>query len=486
MKSNKIFNTLAGFGLSLILLSSCEDFTDMQPKGMNLLSNTDQLEMLLNQEMDFECKDMRIMSGDMIYAYSSVATTLNQPTKTRNAIMWSYDESSLDLMSELTASDDDYDSFYGTIGTICNPVLQKVDESEGDASKKNQLKCEALALRALCHYILVNKFAAAYNPSTAANTRGIIVLTEDVDISVPQEQKTVEEVYEQILKDIDECIELNGLPTAAINRMRMSKPCPYALKALVCASMQKWDEAEAAAKQALNMDNSMCNLNSSEYLSKTYGYIIGGTYDVIYKPKLEFPEDYFFTYSLEFFNSISPEAQAAVEPGHAHLTKMNCLSMMYDYLMDYGITMLGESGFLMTYDLNSGWNDAGLRVPQMYLIIAEAEIHKNNFGAAMEALDVIRVNRIDPEIYQPLQGNVTTQADAIAHLKQTALGENLYSYYSFIDKKRWNEVNGWEETITRTLSGRTYTLKPGSKLWIFPIPQNAMNNNPNLIQNYKD
>lgn len=476
---------MTGAALSLVLLTGCEDFTDMQPKGMNLLTTTDQLEMLLNKEITFGTTDMRVMANDMVNATSNIATTLNQPSKTRNAIIWTYDEAEMGKMAELTSSDYDYDEFYGIIGTVCNPVLQKIDDATGDDSKKRQLKCEALVMRAWCHYMLVNKFAAAYNPSTASSTRGIIVMTEDVDITIPQEQKTVQEVYDQILADIETCISIDALPGVALNKMRMSKPCPYALKALVCASMQQWDEAETAAKQALGIDNSMCDLNHGEYIVKTYGYMTGGEYDVINRPHSAYPEDYFCTDNLEFFHAISADTQAAVEPGHAHLNKINNMAMMYDYMMDYGAVMIGETGYLMTFDLDSGWNDAGLRVPQMYLIIAEAEIHKGNINAAMDALDVIRVNHIDETLYQPLQGSVTTEDEAIAHLKQTALGENIYTYFDFIDKKRWNEVNGWEQSITRHINGQTYTLKPGSKLWIFPIPQNAINNNPNLEQNYK-
>ena len=43
-------------GLFLVgasVLSSCSDFTEIDQKGMNLLSTTDQLEMLLNQENVF-------------------------------------------------------------------------------------------------------------------------------------------------------------------------------------------------------------------------------------------------------------------------------------------------------------------------------------------------------------------------------------------------------------------------------------------------
>ena len=99
----------------------------------------------------------------------------------------------------------------------------------------------------------------------------------------------------------------------------------------------------------------------------------------------------------------------------------------------------------------------------MYLIVAEAEIHKGNYDEAMRALDAIRVNRLASETYQPLEGTVTTEADAIRHLKQVSHGENIYSVYNFIHRKRWNQVSGW----------------------IFPFGQNVLANNPNITQNYK-
>ena len=47
-------------GLFLVgasVLSSCSDFTEIDQKGMNLLSTTDQLEMLLNQEYNIRIAD---------------------------------------------------------------------------------------------------------------------------------------------------------------------------------------------------------------------------------------------------------------------------------------------------------------------------------------------------------------------------------------------------------------------------------------------
>ena len=446
-----------------LLMSSCESFTDLEPKGKNLLTTTDQLEMLLNTEYDGSAKDMRLIAGDMIYAFSNIATTISQPVKTRNVIIWTYDEANMDKMAELTSSDTDYSTYYGYIGKIANPILTKVDEASGSDAAKKALKCEALTLRAWSLYILVNKFAKAYNPATAANEPGIINLTEDKDIQVAQPKSTVQ----------------------AVNKMRFCKPAAYAVKALALLNMQKYDEAEEAAKQAITINGVINNYNTT-YLGTTQGYMTGGIYPVINRGKKGTDEDYFLTGNLDFYNAYTPETMANFEDGHAYKDKMSNMNMAYDYLMDAGESMLGEKGFNFTYDLNSLWNDGGLRSTQMYLTIAECETHKGNYDTAMEYLDKVRVNRIAPEKYQPLKGTVSTAIEAIKHVKQVTMNEDILCSNIFIDKKRWNQLDGWKQDYSRTLAGKTYTIKPDSKMWIFPFPQNVLNNNPQITQNYKE
>ena len=90
-----IYSLLA---ITALLFSSCESYTELEPKGKNLLTTTDQLEMLLNKEHEGCSSDMRQMAGDMIYAYNNVATIISQPVKTRNVIIWTYDEANMDKM----------------------------------------------------------------------------------------------------------------------------------------------------------------------------------------------------------------------------------------------------------------------------------------------------------------------------------------------------------------------------------------------------
>ena len=466
-----------------LLAGSCSDFTDVKPKGKNLLSTTDELEMLLNNEFYMRVNDMRHIAGDIIYAFENVPSMISKPNKTLSVILITWDVANQDKMAELTTSDADYAGWYGVIGKISNPIIALADAAAGPETVKKQLKAEALVLRAYFHYLLVNKFAKAYNPVTAETDPGIPYMKEDWDLTIPSEKKSVKEVYENIIADLDAAIELNALPVQAVNRMRINKPAAYAAKALALMSMQRFDDAATTAQQALAINNIVNDYN--QMLITTTGMILGGSYPTVLRTPLKCEEDYFFTYYLESFDAITTEAWNAFETGHASRDKIATDRMMYDNMMGMGLAYIGID-YTFTYDLNSGWNTVGMKTTQMYLIIAENEIRKGNYSAAMEALDAIRINRIDPSIYAPLKGSVNNKADAIYRLKQTSHGENIYTIWNFINRKRWNQLDDYKQKQVKIMDGKVYELEPDSPLWIFPFPQNAVNNNPNLLpQNYE-
>src|SRR3989339_149945 len=135
----------------ILLTGSCSKFTDIEPKGKNLLTTTDQLEMLLNKIFTMYDDDMRWMSGDVIRTFQNIPTLLSNPNKTRPAIIYSWDEANIEKMAELTAYDYTYETGYLNIGQVSNAILSRIDEATGPESVKNQLKCEALILRAYYH-----------------------------------------------------------------------------------------------------------------------------------------------------------------------------------------------------------------------------------------------------------------------------------------------------------------------------------------------
>ncbi|WP_286331075.1 RagB/SusD family nutrient uptake outer membrane protein [Duncaniella freteri] len=473
----KIKYIAAGMIVSAIAMSSCSDFTEIDAKGKNLLNRTQDLELLLNADYSLRATTMQEVCGDLIYAYSPLSTILKVPVKTTNSIIMGWDEAGHDEnLPELTASDEWYSGCYEYIGRIANPILSMVDAADGDGATKAALKAEAYVVRAYFHFLAVQKFAPAYNPATASHTVALSYVKEDQDIKSPTEPVTLDVFYDNIIADLDAADELDALPESAVNQLRFSKPCLYAIRALVHMSMQRYDLAAQDARRALDIKSTVADYNSM--LTTCYGGITGAPYQAILRKKLECPEDYFADYNIEFYNTWLNVGQ--LEPGHLIHDRFNTLNASYEGLMDPSQIMIGVPGLFMTMDMDSSWPVIGLRSTQMYLVLAECAIGEGHYNEAMGHLDKIRVNRIDPSVYAPLEGSVNDKATAIGHLKSTALGENMMSVWSFVDKKRWTQIDDYKETYRRTLVEIDMTLTPESSLWVFPIPQNVINNNPNF------
>ena len=213
-------------------------------------------------------------------------------------------------------------------------------------------------------------------------------------------------------------------------------------------------------------------------------------YPAVFRPHMNCPEDIFQTNTeIKFMPLRTPEAESQLERGHSALDRMPTDGMRYMYTMSQAQNMCGVP-YTMIWDMSdcgSTWDMYGLKTTHQYLLVAECEIRKGNYGEAMKYLDAIRVKRINPDLYSALEGVLDQYSDkkeaAIEFLKQTAMGENLYSVFNFIERKRWNQLDDMKETLTKTILDESFTLTPDSPLWIFPFPGNARDNNPNLTPN---
>ncbi|MEZ3563624.1 MAG: RagB/SusD family nutrient uptake outer membrane protein [Duncaniella sp.] len=473
----KIKHIATGMLAGAMMMTSCADFTEIDPKGKNLLSSTADLELLLNAEYSVSTTDMQQVCGDVIYATSTLSTLLQPVVKTKFSILVGWDEAGHDNdLPELTASDSYYASCYEYIGRIANPILAKIDDASGSDTDRLAIKAEAYVVRAYFHYLAVQKFAPAYDKATAANTMALAYVKEDQDIKQPTVPVSLEEYYTNIIADIDAALSLNALSEMPLNRMRFGLGSAYAVKALALMAMQEPERAAVEAQNALNVNSTVANYNN---MLVDTADPVGGSYKSIFRKKMECPEDYFSTDDINFFTSYP--TWDLMEDGHAVRDHFNTMNKAYAPMgMDPSLMMIGVPGYTMTYDLTSSWPTIGLSTPQMYLILAENAIDNNRYDDAMGYLDAIRANRINPAAYAPLQGTVSDKATAITHLKTTAHAEGIFSVWNFINRKRWNRLDDYKETFTRTIYGIDMSLTPDSKLWVFPIPQNVINNNPNF------
>lgn len=481
----KIFTTITIITLAVILLPSCKKFTEITPKGNSLLDRVSDLELIMNfnftansatgdtlssrttAQAAFSANDVGNLVNDT-YAYSTnIPSIITTKEQTLNYAYTVYDES-IDRKN-LAVTDVKYEKIYAIINNVCNVVIGKADAASGDRAKANQLKAEAYILRAYLHYLLVNFYSKAYNPATAAKDGGIPYVKEDNLTTEPNKKLTVEEVYANIMSDINAAFALNSLPQTPVNNMRVGMAFAYGVKAQVCMSMRKYADALAAA-------NSSLTINSAINDDRLYAPVGTAKFE---KLQASAADNLFYmgASGTPLIASLSVEMNDVFEPGNV----IDSYVKPYYAAGNPFSNVPGSKLFLYsaaTYAINT----AGLTTSDTYLIKAECLIRSGDLAGAVAIINQIRQRRIHPSVYTP--ATAANETAAIALLKRTARIEFLYSMRNYINIKRWNADDTYKQNITRTVGNVTYTLKPESTLWIFPFPQSATNYNPNLTQNY--
>jgi len=460
-----------------LLLTACNKFTEITPKGVNLLSTVDQLDLLLNYNFGaqtfFKFDDVGVIINDHYPYVTNVVTTISSPTKSLNYAYLTYDET-VDRVT-LTPSDVRYAGIYNIIDNIDNVILEKADAATGDKTKAARLKAEAYIERAYFHYLLVNLFAKAYNPATAATDGGIPYVLDD-DLSKQNDKLTVAQDYQNMIADINAAFALNSLPDVPANNMRVGNGFAYAVKARVLLSMGDYANALIAANASLAINSSIQDLRP---LATT------GFAGIVTRAPLTPVDNLFYAAASAggpFFMSFSTEFTATYfEPGNLFNNNYPAGAM---YPGSNPIIGIPTSRFWYAQTFST--NMAGLCTSDVYFAKAECLARRatgTDLADATAIVNTFRQYRIDPAVYQPLP-NATSTAQAMAYLMKVVRAENFATYKDFFDIKRWNTETAYQQTITRTISGVTYSLKPNSPLYIFPFPQNATTYNTSLTQNY--
>ncbi|MBB6107607.1 SusD family protein [Mucilaginibacter lappiensis] len=481
-----IFNSVL-LGSLLFFLPACTKFTEITPKGANILSRVSDLDLILNFNYSyngsvrdtslagrttagtaFQSNDAGVIVNDVYPYVTNVTNLIAVHSVTLAYALTTYDETT--DRKTLAISDAKYEKLYFIINNVCNVVLANADKASGDKTKAAQLKAEAYILRAYFHYLLVNFYAKAYNPATAATDGGIPYVKEDNVISVPNKKSTVAEVYANIVSDINAGLALNSLPPVPANNMRVGLGFAYAVKAQVLLAMRNYTGALTAANASLAINNTLIDDN----LFKPVGGI------TFAKPAVTSPDNLFYaSYSgPPILNAPSLEVMNYYEPG----------SVINDYIKPYypsvagAFNITGVTGAKLWYYTPAIYavNTAGLTTSDTYLIKAECLARTQDVAGAMSIINTIRKKRIVNSVDE----TAGTEAQAMGYLMKLSRIEFLYTFKNYFNIKRWNTEDAYKQTITRTVNGVIYQLKPESPLWIFPFPQSGTNYNPNLTQNY--
>ncbi len=383
-----------------------------------------------------------------------------------------------------TDTDDKYPyQFYYTIIANANLVIENIDNASGPEADKKVIKAEALCYRAWSHFQLVQFYAKRYQSGAVNSQEGIpLVISSE---SIPRARATVEEIYTQINKDLDDAIINFTNAPARLNASHFNLSVAKGIKARVALTMQDYAKAAQFASEARSGYSLMSN---AQYLQGFNDYTnpewMWGSHQIEDQTTYFYS---FFAYMGNFSstnNRTNPKAINSVL--YNKISSTDIRKSMWDPTGTNTSFPLASGGTRKPYMsgkfLIPGTTSVGdvpmMRVAEMYLIEAEAEARLGQDGPAADALYTLAKNR-DPSYVKSTNTSAALIDEIMTQRRVELWGEG----FRFFDLKRLDlplDRTGTNHTIALAL---TMNVPSGDPMWQFLIPQDEINANPLITQN---
>ena len=395
-----------------------------------------------------------------------------------------------------------YEQYYKVILGV-NAVIDYLPTVTDTEEMINNVKAQAHALRGFYYFNLVNIFGQPYteNPEALA-----VPLKLNSGIEADEDalkRRTVAEVYEQILIDLHTAEEYyKKLPEAEQwkPRYRTSLPMVQLMLSRTYLYMENWEKAAEYAKEVMDNKNfKLVNLYDIEPSYDEFMYYPSYTSSETIWPYGS-PEDMFIWTCDE---AAEPNVNNGNKKMHSYFKASQGLLDTYDEVdlrrdryiikmsfdtinlepvytdMAYGKIFVKETKKPVTA---TGIFGRCLRLSEAYLNYAEAQAHLGGEGIEIAAntLTELRENRYDPaEIFEVY---ITDQDELIEFTKAERRRELCFEGHRWFDLRRWGmpEIKHvWHDKD----ASFEYTLKEKDLMYTVPIPDEALQENPKLLQN---
>lgn len=410
---------------------------------------------------------------------------------------------------------------------IINKVVDEAIPIDGDLA---DILGQAYAYRAFAYYDLVTHYARGYLIGNPASDPGLPLLTR---IAPPYEsgpRATVQAIYDQMNADIGQAITLFGQANARCTgtpdcKSNLNLNVAHGIRARIAMSEGDWATAAASAvaaragyplmseadwKSGFNTNDLSEVIWGSNVIStetvffRSYFYLMSNTFNGSQNrgnPKI-FNEamynlipatDYRRDVVLPLAPNSNPSANndqggsAAVDPNYDDQARF--IFVRDSIRTVYGTNSTGHNTHpYMHYKQKNkapGTIDPDdiilMRTAEMYLIEAEAETMQNNIPGAQAAL-------------QALGGSRDTAYDATAFTTTTALMDHIkFQWYvemygegfGYENHIRWDDaldLTGSGADATYYADGFSQAAPSTNDAWIWKIPQDEIDANPNLTE----
>ncbi|WP_235830994.1 RagB/SusD family nutrient uptake outer membrane protein [Flavobacterium ustbae] len=468
-------------------LQSCSDFLEQEPGTQTSIDELLQdkkgvLQALTGVYTELEA-DVRgerfavyadLQGGNIKFSPTSSGSNRGQISPPAN-VQHAYAFDDLALTSNFKMF---YDDSYDIINQA-NLILEYTPSLK-DATdvEKNQIKAEALTIRAYAHFLLSLVYSQDYKYTPDASHPGIVYSTASIKAGLQYpSRKTVAETYTLIINDLETAIEnysskslLPGQDYSVFNRNNTK-----ALLARVYLQKGDWINAYQLANEVIT----------------TSGVILSGSADYVAQwtqPNLPVSE-----VLLEF--SVPSDSEGVVSSSMSQVFGYTSATSYQKYVASDDLVNLYENNDLrkhlfltqplqtvvngvlapVNYNFTKKFQDnagyVAFRLSEMYLIRAEAALETNRADLAMADINTIRA-----------RANATLLTNT-TNLKENILLERrkelCFEGHLFFDLVRNHKnVSRNDGCISSNCNLQYPSLK-----FVLPIPTFNTNLNPNLQQN---
>jgi starch-binding outer membrane protein, SusD/RagB family len=497
----KILNKFLSIVLLSVLLSSCQkDFLETAPtnalssdvvftsmEGANLALNGmyryfyafhashDRFgHMALNLEMDLMGEDMVLHSAGYGWFRNQYAWVTHRNPDF--AVPW-----------------ERWRHYYALINNA-NIIILYIDAVDGPSAEKNNIKAQALSVRAFGYYQLLQLYAPSYKLFPAGN--GIPLYTEPSQEGNPR--SPMADVYNQVTTDLTDAISLFGGSNAQRHRSHVNLAVAHGLLARVALAKGDYPAALSSANNAIQVAESSghslftpaqvfvanesfavpsavkvgAGFNTITATEWLWGSEIIEDQATIFASFMSHMDARFLSYAqLGLQKKVSPALYDQIPATDARKSHWVTPGMGAGALVDYnqvkfGVKAVGSWAADYVY----------MRLAEMYLIKAEAQARgAGTDGEAAQTLFQL-VSKRNPEYVLSTNAGDALKNEIMFHRRVELWGEG----FRFIDLKRLGEPLNRNDKGHNPALAQVMDVPAGDNLWMWKIPTREFDANDNM------
>lgn len=449
----------------VVMLTGCNDYLDIKPKGEKIPTTVSDYETLLNYESVQKVSDTypAYLTDDVFLPDVAEGTATPGLNSVDQSIRNLY------LFKKEVFGDAQDDGFwFASYNRIYyyNTVIDNIMDADGsDEQQKLSIRAEALISRALEYLYLVNGYAKHYDVRTAESDPGVpLILDEDIS-KKNLVRASVKDVYAQIQSDLQTA--LPNLPMQAKgNAFRASKAAGYGVLAKMYLYMDNYAEALKAANEVLEINNSLLDLKKYAVVKPQSS--IGRTN---VPQDIDNPENIYIKFA-PYVYGLSSKVFGSDEL----ISLFSEDDMRLQVYFTKNFRNIPTDKYVWAPYLRA---NLAVSSPEIYLIAAECEAREGSIERAIALINKLRDNRIknNTDIV------ATDRNDALQKVLEERRRELAMSgMVRYIDLKRLNQESQFAKTVPHVTGEGTFRLEPNSPLYVLPIPAKVMRFNKNSMK----